>query len=114
MKRYQFIVQHQAHFAITRMVVVLQVSRSGFYEWRKHVLSPSRREQDRRRLDEQVADAFASSKERDGAVRIQRELAERGIACTVRIEKGVEISAACGQLRGAVEPIAFVDAARVR
>ena len=78
MKRYQFIVQHQAHFAITRMVVVLQVSRSGFYEWRKHVLSPSRREQDRRRLDEQVADAFASSKERDGAVRIQRELAERG------------------------------------
>ena len=31
----------------------------------------------------------------------QRELAEKGVACTVRVEKGVEISAACGQLRGA-------------
>jgi 23S rRNA (adenine2503-C2)-methyltransferase len=31
----------------------------------------------------------------------QRELASAGIACTVRVEKGVEISAACGQLRGA-------------
>jgi len=29
----------------------------------------------------------------------QRELAARGIACTVRVEKGVEIAAACGQLR---------------
>jgi 23S rRNA (adenine2503-C2)-methyltransferase len=31
----------------------------------------------------------------------QHELAARGIPCTVRVEKGVEISAACGQLRGA-------------
>ncbi len=30
----------------------------------------------------------------------QRELAARGVPCTVRVEKGVEISAACGQLRG--------------
>jgi putative transposase len=77
-KRYQFILQHQNLFAITRMVVVLQVSRSGFYEWRKPRLSPGEREQGRRNLDEQVADAFVSSKQRDGAVRIQRELADRG------------------------------------
>jgi len=32
-------------------------------------------------------------------VAFQRELSARGVACTVRIEKGVEISAACGQLR---------------
>lgn len=30
----------------------------------------------------------------------QRELVERGTPCTVRVEKGVEIAAACGQLRG--------------
>jgi 23S rRNA (adenine2503-C2)-methyltransferase len=30
----------------------------------------------------------------------QRELSARGVPCTVRVEKGVEISAACGQLRG--------------
>jgi 23S rRNA (adenine2503-C2)-methyltransferase len=30
----------------------------------------------------------------------QRELLAQGIPCTVRVEKGVEIAAACGQLRG--------------
>lgn len=33
----------------------------------------------------------------------ERELRERGITCTVRVEKGVDIAAGCGQLRGAVE-----------
>jgi len=40
----------------------------------------------------------------------QRELASRGIACTVRVEKGVEISAACGQLRGEVATLEPVNA----
>ena len=40
----------------------------------------------------------------------QRELASRGIACTVRVEKGVEISAACGQLRGEAAALELVDA----
>jgi 23S rRNA (adenine2503-C2)-methyltransferase len=34
----------------------------------------------------------------------QRDLAACGIPCTVRVEKGVEISAACGQLRGEGAP----------
>lgn len=38
---------------------------------------------------------------RTRSLTFQRELASHGIACTVRVEKGVEISAACGQLRGA-------------
>ncbi|MEK7693366.1 MAG: 23S rRNA (adenine(2503)-C(2))-methyltransferase RlmN [Chloroflexota bacterium] len=42
----------------------------------------------------------------------QRELSARGVACTVRVEKGVEISAACGQLRGAVAIIEPVGARR--
>jgi 23S rRNA (adenine2503-C2)-methyltransferase len=40
----------------------------------------------------------------------QRELEARGIACTVRVEKGSEISAACGQLRAEPVPLTFVDA----
>ena len=40
----------------------------------------------------------------------QRELSARGVACTVRVEKGAEISAACGQLRGAVQPLELVEA----
>ena len=39
----------------------------------------------------------------------QRELSARGVACTVRVEKGIEISAACGQLRGEVQPLELVE-----
>ena len=39
----------------------------------------------------------------------QRELTARGVACTVRVEKGVEISAACGQLRGEAAPLPVVQ-----
>ena len=44
----------------------------------------------------------------------QRELSARGIACTVRVEKGVEISAACGQLRGKPQPIEMFETAPAR
>jgi 23S rRNA (adenine2503-C2)-methyltransferase len=37
---------------------------------------------------------------RTRSLAFQRELTARGVACTVRVEKGVEISAACGQLSG--------------
>lgn len=37
---------------------------------------------------------------RNRTLAFERELRLRGIPCTVRVEKGVEISAACGQLRG--------------
>jgi len=36
---------------------------------------------------------------RSRTLAFQRALASRGVACTVRVEKGVEIAAACGQLR---------------
>lgn len=42
---------------------------------------------------------------RNRTLAFQRELAAKGIPCTVRVEKGVEISAACGQLRGDNKPI---------
>jgi 23S rRNA m(2)A-2503 methyltransferase (EC 2.1.1.-) len=39
--------------------------------------------------------------ERRRVLTFQRILRERGIACTVRVERGVSIAAACGQLAGA-------------
>jgi 23S rRNA (adenine2503-C2)-methyltransferase len=39
----------------------------------------------------------------------ERELVAKGVPCTVRVEKGVEISAACGQLRGEATAIRFVE-----
>jgi 23S rRNA (adenine2503-C2)-methyltransferase len=47
---------------------------------------------------------------RSRSIAFQRELARRGIACTVRVEKGAEISAACGQLRGEAAAIELLDA----
>ncbi len=47
-----------------------------------------------------TADAGIRRPARARTLAFQRELAASGIACTVRVEKGVEISAACGQLRG--------------
>lgn len=40
----------------------------------------------------------------------QKELAASGVPCTVRVEKGVEISAACGQLRGEAAALELLDA----
>jgi 23S rRNA (adenine2503-C2)-methyltransferase len=46
---------------------------------------------------------------RSATLAFQRELSSRGIACTVRVEKGVEISAACGQLRAnSDEPVNYI------
>ncbi len=56
-----------------------------------------------------TADAGMRRPARTSTLGFQRELSAAGVACTVRVEKGVEISAACGQLRGDSEPqvIAF-------
>jgi 23S rRNA (adenine2503-C2)-methyltransferase len=44
----------------------------------------------------------------------QRALAAHGVPCTIRVEKGVEISAACGQLRGEAAPLPLVEGAPAR
>jgi 23S rRNA (adenine2503-C2)-methyltransferase len=47
-----------------------------------------------------TADDSVRRPARQRTLAFQRELSARGVACTVRVEKGVEISAACGQLAG--------------
>jgi 23S rRNA (adenine2503-C2)-methyltransferase len=42
--------------------------------------------------------------ERARVLRFQQVLQERGVACTVRVERGMAIAAACGQLAGAAVP----------
>ena len=44
----------------------------------------------------------------------QRELSAKGVPCTVRVEKGVEISAACGQLRGERAAVELTEAPPAR
>jgi 23S rRNA (adenine2503-C2)-methyltransferase len=45
-------------------------------------------------------DATIRRPPRSRTMAFQRELAAAGVPCTVRVEKGIEIGAACGQLRG--------------
>ena len=62
-----------------------------------------------------TADESIRRPTRTRSLTFQRALAERGIACTVRAERGVEIAAACGQLRGtAGEGYASSEAVRPR
>ena len=58
------------------MVNVLNVSRSGYYAWRKHGQTVNPREQRQIERDEAIKQAFIDSKERNGARRIQVDLAE--------------------------------------
>ncbi len=59
-----------------------------------------------------TADASIRRPDRARTLAFQRTLASRGVPCTVRVEKGVEISAACGQLRGDTQSIAVAQTAR--
>lgn len=69
---------HLEQFSVMRMAKVLAVSRSGFYYWLKHRHEISQRDRARTLRDITVKKAFEASKGRDGARRIQVELAEQG------------------------------------
>ncbi|MDE1314979.1 IS3 family transposase [Vibrio aestuarianus] len=81
---YEFMLEHLLCFNVVRMAKVFEVSRSGFYYWIKHRHKANQREADRQELDTKVKDAFDSSKGRDGARRIQKELAENGDSHNVK------------------------------
>ena len=61
------------------MCAVLQVSRSGYYAWRRR--PDSRRAQANRTLVERMRQLHAQTKERYGAVKLWRALSALGVAC---------------------------------
>lgn len=66
------------------MVKALSVSRSGYYEWLKVLDSPSPRQLQRIERDDQVKLAFDVAKKRNGARRLQVDLAEQGYSCDIK------------------------------
>lgn len=72
--------EHRGLFTITSMSRVLQVSRSGYYAWRKRMVTPSPRQKRRQQLDLAVKKAFEDRKGRSGAPRLAHDLAETGQA----------------------------------
>ena len=70
--------QQAGNFRVTTMGRVLKVSRSGFYRWRDRQQRSSPRQEDRRRLDEAVKEAFERNKGRSGSPRLVLDLADAG------------------------------------
>lgn len=77
--RYQFIKDHQGLFAIETMCRVLEVSSSGYYQWRQYPLSERKKENIQ--LVEQITQVHQLSRQTYGSPRIHAELKAQGIKC---------------------------------
>ncbi len=75
--RYAWIEQHRDDYSASRMCRLLEVSRTGYLQWRRRPLSV--RAQANARLDAQVAALHAASKGSYGRPRIVRGLREQGL-----------------------------------
>lgn len=82
--KYQFIEEHRDEYPVRLMCQVLEVARSGYYQWRKQPLS--KRKMADLLLLMHIKDIFEQSRETYGSYRIQAELTEQGIRCS---RKGV-------------------------
>ena len=78
--RYRFIDAHKKAWPIILMCGVLNVSRSGFYDWAAR--GPSRRTQSNRKLDSRIRTIFSRHKQRYGVPRITTDLHDEGIECS--------------------------------
>ena len=70
--KYAFIEKHRRHYAVRRMCSVLQVSTSGYYDWRKR--PESARSLRHRHLTVKIRKSFKESHETYGAVRVCHDL----------------------------------------
>ena len=75
--KYAWIEAHAGWQPIARLCNVLQVSRSGFLQWRQR--APSDRELANRSLDAQVAVIHAEGKQGYGRIRVTRRLHQSGM-----------------------------------
>jgi putative transposase len=78
--RFAFIAENAQEFLVDVMCNVLQVSRSGYYAWRRRPASAQARR--RSRLLGQIQAAHAESRETYGSPRVHAELQAQGVACS--------------------------------
>lgn len=78
--KFQFIEAHRIRFTVQLMCEVLQVSRSGYYAWRKRPIS--KREMANQVLVKQIRAVHEQSFETYGSPRIYHELNAQGIRCS--------------------------------
>ena len=74
--RYRFIEKHKKAWPVTLMCGVLNVSRSGYYDWTTRGLS--QHVQSNQALDKRIREIFAEHQQRYGAPRITKTLHQEG------------------------------------
>ena len=74
--RYAWIQAHQEQHSVERMADALDVSRSGYYAWRKTPQSP--RQQENEQLKEEITASFESSRKTYGSPRVTQDLRQKG------------------------------------
>ena len=74
--RYTWIQAHQEQHSVEKMVDALDVTRSGYYAWRKKPQSRRQRENDQ--LKEEIAKTYESSRKTYGSPRITQTLRQNG------------------------------------
>lgn len=74
--RYTWIQAHQEQHSVEKMVKALDVSRSGYYAWRKNPQSP--RQRDNEQLKQEIAETFESSRKTYGSPRVTQALRQAG------------------------------------
>ncbi len=92
---YAFIEQHAEQYPVSTMCRVLQVSVSGYYDWRTR--EPSRHEREDGELAKEIHRLFHAFRGVYGSPRIHAELRDRGIRCsrerTARLMREMELCA---------------------
>lgn len=76
--------EHQHCFSVTRMAMVLRVSRSGYYDWCKNGYKLSNRALKQQSRDMKIRALFDDNKGRYGATRIQKDLIEDGSSAAIK------------------------------
>ena len=74
------IAEHLGQYTVTLMCRVLEVSRSGFYKWRRR--PPCAAQLRRERVENKVVEVFGEFKSRYGAPRLALELKAAGLPCS--------------------------------
>ncbi|TGK97935.1 IS3 family transposase [Leptospira levettii] len=83
MGKYQFIRENEGHFKVVKMCKALEVSRSGFYNWKNRKLS--QRKVYNTLLLTEIKRILIESKERNGSPKIYKELLRKGYLCSKKL-----------------------------
>jgi putative transposase len=77
--RYQFVCNHLGKFPTSSLCRVMQITRSGFYAWKRR--GPSTLQKENQVLTVYIRSFFAQSRKTYGSPRILRDLRAEGLSC---------------------------------